>query len=68
MSLAGITNDLDLLESNGGKPNVDCISATPSDDCSGRVPSFSPLSDPWALLEVDVPQLFIYITNVDATY
>ena len=50
-------------ESNGGKPSFDCISAAPSDDCSGGVPSFSPDDnrlDPRALLEVDVPRLFSY--------
>jgi hypothetical protein len=60
VSLAGITNDLGLLEStNGGKPSVDCIGAATSDDGSGGVPSFS-LDDNRifhrASLEVDVPR------------
>jgi hypothetical protein len=61
VSLAGIINDLDLLESvNGGKPSVDCIgTASSSDDGPGGVPSFS-LDDNRifhrASLEVDVPR------------
>ena len=61
VSLAGITNDPDLLESiNGGKPSFDCIgAASSSDDGPGGVPSFS-LDDNRifhrASLEVDVPR------------